>query len=541
MATDVIAQNALSGNDEFSVDFEAIYYLNEDYIQNWQKETVLISGDSSAGAELRGLQTEARLFAQAEDFETASMLLDAAKELIALYGEMPAESLELQSGFVEKRVWFQHTQQIITGTDFWQYKDELAYQFDTTGTDASLNPFAGIRLRGEMQFSADKRLESMAQFKASNEYQDAEFYLRNTIGSNRGNQLVVENRFEGTRETRSFDSQYWGNILNLYGKLRLNDKFAAMLGNDFRIRKYNGKDAFSDSYRQNRLYSLLEFNPTISTRAFARYDFTGRANSTADSLDYREHRLDFTLFQLTTQNTSFFFENIWTRRNYFNSTNPNSFFNSYREENFLGDIRLGLSKLLALGLRADFILRHYDEVEATENTDGTLRNTNSGWIIPDYLNFSANPRFLFKFWGDWQIGVGYLYNLRVYRENIINPEPRPVTDVAATDIPLQTDVLFDDYYSHGISLSLEVFRMDGLMISLTNQYEERRYPNAPEVSGRLFNHDTSINSILLFSSWAINRNFELSTLINFDDEQARNDEFSDVKNTFLSIDLSYTF
>ena len=540
-AVDGLDQEQSTYTGDPVIDFAAFYYLHAAFIQKWMLQQLSAEKDTAGLAVIGSMRREAVEFAQDNDFETASILLDAAKELIGLYEETtPAEKVTL-SEFGAKNAGMQWTRQIITGTDFWQFNDELAYQLDDTGNEASLNPFAGIRLSGEREFSQNNRFETMAQFKASNEYQDAEFYVKNKSGSNRGNQLIIENRFEGTRETRNFDSQYWGNTFSAQAKIQVNQKFAAIFGDDFRLRRYNGDDAFSDSYQQNRLFSMLEFNPTISTRAYARYDFSNRSHSSADSLDYREHRIDLTLFQLTAQNTSFFFENIWTRRNYFKNTNASSFFNSYKEENFLGDIRLGLSDLLALGLRADFVLRHYDEITPQANPDGALVVSNDAWTMPDYLNFSSNPRLLFSIMGDWQIGIGYLYNLRVYRDNIVDSQPHPVTDAAASDTATQAEVIFDDYYSHGISLSLELFRMDGLMVSLTNQYEERRYPNAPDISGRLFNHDTAINSILLFSSWTINPHFELSALINSDNENARTDEFSDIKNTFLSFDLAYSF
>ncbi|KAA3620409.1 MAG: hypothetical protein DWQ05_00260 [Calditrichaeota bacterium] len=536
-----VAQSVNSDSSEQHIDFEAIYQLNDSFLQKWHIKKAAQLADRNDLAEIIELQNEARLFAEVNDFETASILLDAARELAASFEKAePEEWAGEATNFVDLSA-SQFTKQIIFGTDFWQFKDELAYQLDEPQMEASLNPFAGVRLLGNFQIAKFNRLETMAQFKASNEYNNAEFYFKNTIGSENDNQLIIENRFEGSKETRSFDSQYVGNILSLNGKMHLSDQVVFSVGDDFRVRNYSGADAFSDNYQQNRIFSTVQYSPTLSTRAYASYNFNNRRHAKSDSLDYDEHRIDITLFQLTAQKTSFFFENIWTRRNYFNNNSQNSFFNSYQEEYFLGDIRIGFTDVLALGLRADFLLRHYDEFNERVITDANAEESDLSLAIPDYLNFSSNPRFLFTLLGDWQAGVGYLYNMRIYRDNIINSEPVSLTDAAQINTPLQTEVLFDDYYSHGFTLSLELFRMNGFMLSITNQYEERRYPNSPDVSGRLFNHDTRINSILLFSSWKMGQNIELSTLINFDDEKARDEDVGDMKNTFLSLDFSYTF
>ncbi|KAA3660433.1 MAG: hypothetical protein DWQ10_06685 [Calditrichaeota bacterium] len=534
------AQTSEHDSLTFIADYETIYLLNQSRLKKWATNQKALDKNQENVLEIDDLRNEAQLFAESGDFETAALLLDTAIELTKL---TKPNSLKKEMDFAltdQKAEKFDLTRQIISGMDLWQFRDAYAYQLESQSSEAALNPFGGLRILGNYRYTTASVFEIMSQLKVSKDYNNVELNLKHSYGRPDGYTLVVENRLEGTKEIRSFDSQYIGNTLLFDSRFNLNDQFNLSAGNDYRVRRYSGEDAFSDSYQQNRIFTTVQYNPSISTRAFGNYNYSTRSHDKIDSLDYFEHRFDLSLFYLTTENTSIFLENTWTRRNYYNNSSTASFFKSYQEEYILGDIKIGLSKRVALGVRSDFTLRFHDE-NTVVNENGAHNQANNEWTIPDYINFSGNPRLLFTIFSDWQLGVGYLYNLRLYRENILDSQPS-VTSATTTALEyLQNDILFDDYYSHGISLSIELFRIDGLMISLTNQYQQKYFPNSPDIAGRLFNQDTRINSILLFSSWTINSKWEVNALVNYDDEQALYDEQSDMNNSFLSFDISYSF
>ena len=137
-----LAQEKSTDTGEPVIDFEAFYYLDAAFIQKWMRQQLSAGKDTAGLAEIGSMRREAGEFAQDNDFETASILLDAAKELIGLFEETSHTGKATPSEFGAKHAGMQWTRQIITGTDFWQFTDELAYKLDDAGNEASLNPFA---------------------------------------------------------------------------------------------------------------------------------------------------------------------------------------------------------------------------------------------------------------------------------------------------------------------------------------------------------------------------------------------------------------
>ena len=324
----LFAQNTAVDSLEIQIDYETIYLLNVSNLERWQRKSTLSGSEKDVHAEIIDLQKEAQLFAETNDFETASLLLDSAIELTRLLNSSSEDNAKVIDTGLPDDSRSTMTRHIISGMDFWQFRDKMVYQLNSKKADASLNPFAGLRLLGNFRVSPSMQLDLLSQLKVSKEYNSAELYLKNTFGAPRGHQFVIEDRFEGTKETHTFDSQYIGNALSLESKFRINDRFNFSIGDDFKLRNYSGKDALSDGYTQNRVYSTAQFSPSISTRMFANYNYSSRGYDKSDSLDYVEHRFDTSLFYFTAQNTSVFLENTWTSRDYYNNIGANSFFNS---------------------------------------------------------------------------------------------------------------------------------------------------------------------------------------------------------------------
>ncbi|RMD93921.1 MAG: hypothetical protein D6814_15055, partial [Calditrichaeota bacterium] len=285
---------------------------------------------------------------------------------------------------------------------------------------------------------------------------------------------------------------------------------------------YKQDNTFYPNYSQNQIYGGLQYMSGLSTRLSASYSFLSRTHPNFQLDDFREHRVEASVYQVTAINSSIYLENIWRQRIYPYGNSDSTYQNSYQEEYFRADLRFGLTRKLSFDLGGDFTLRQHQ-----------LTST----ITPDFVHVQANPRLLFRLWQDWQIGLGYLYVLRVYSKDIIQTGPvKAVTDA-------DTYLGYEDYYSHGFSLSLELFRLGAFMLSLTNQFELRTYPNSPtqNVPGFGFYSNRKINSILAFLTWQMFPNLELGILVNFDDDRARVDNHSDSQNSLLSIDLGYSF
>jgi hypothetical protein len=220
-------------------------------------------------------------------------------------------------------------------------------------------------------------------------------------------------------------------------------------------------------------------------------------------------------------------ENIWRQRIYPNDsaadTCRNSYQKTYQEEYARADLRLGLIEALALRIDGDFVLRQY----ATPSDS-----------IPDFLGVTINPQLQLSLSPSLQIRAGYLYALRVYENNIIQ-ERRSTTAASSSSL------FYEDYYSHGFTAGIDLIRADGLLLSVSENFEMRTYPNSAGYNisdfGLYSYTDRNINSLLLFFSWNFSSRWQANVLANFDNDNSRIDDQTDSRNTLFSIDLAYSF
>lgn len=478
------------------------------------------------------LLQEAQNFAKQNDYETALLLLDTASEIISSsIAEASGEASDAPEGLGQEKTpparW-NWQPQIVTGVDFWRQNLELGLAGETTSTITSAgNPFTGVRLRADHQRTALGRVESYMLAKASRDYYSGEFELRTLRGNSNSSHWGLENRFDLTRYRDTTGVSNFEYRTALRTGVELFKNFVLLAGDEFRVRRYQHSDEFSatlfsDNW-QNLGYAGLQFASGLSTRLRGVYSYATRRYPRSPIDDYVEHRIEASAYQLTATNSSIFLENIWRQRKYVRGDNCDSYRNSYQEEYFRSDFRFGLSSNLSFDTQADFTLRQHDI--SCEQT-------------PDYFHLTARPRFLVRIWKDWQIGLGYVYVLRVHQKDIIRTTP--VTDAASDSERL---ISYEDYFSHGLSVSLELFHLGNFMLSLTDQYELRTYPNAAtnNVPGLGLFTDRKINSILLFLTWKMFPSLELGMLANYDNDQGRQENQSDFQNTIFSLELGYNF
>lgn len=476
------------------------------------------------------LLKDAQLFADQNDFETAQLFLDTAFEITRSPGEGKTETARTEvwtpaAGSDSPPAHFSLTPQVITGIDLWRQEFDigLAGGVDTTYYENSGNPFTGVRLTGSYEHPSIGTISTYLLAKASRDYYSSEMQLISQKGTFAGSHHYLENRFEWSKYRNTLDLQYWQNHTRLQGGIRLVPNFTLLAGDEIRIRNYQNESELYPNYMQNQVYAGMQYTAGYSTRLAARYNFGIRKHRQFPADDYREHRVDASVYQVTATNSSIFFENVFRSRDYVNASSDSTYRNPYTEEYFRGDMRFGLTSNFSFGLQGDVTLREH-----------RFPST----ITPDFLNVSANPRFLYRFANHWQAGVGYLYLLRVFRADIIRTGSS--TDpTASPDISLG----YEDYFTHGISVSLELFRAGSIMLSFTHNFELRTYPNSSlqNVPGFPFYTDRQINSSFLFLSWQMLRQLELNILANYDDDRSRINNHSDARNGLFSIDLTYSF
>ncbi len=498
-------------------------------------------------AQILDLITEADGFARRQDYITAQLLLDTALELTGRRNDetilsvppidpTPAPSRHSNSEW---------RREVLFGVDLWRQEYELgAFSADTMFSDG--NPFVGVRLSlnhnpaaklnlQKPPFSAPPaltenralNLDAYALLKSSRDYfsGEIEFNARQALG--RGSYWRIQNRLEATSYHRDFDLQYWQNFTSALAVAELNKNFRFEVADEFRWRRYREQNDFYPNYIQNRAGFGVVFNPAYTTRLDSRYSYTVQAHDLCPSHDYLEHRIEAAVFQNSSANSSVLLENIWRRRIYPNQTANdgcrNSYQKTYQEEYARADLRLGLVEALALRIDGDFVLRQYETPSDS---------------IPDFLGATANPQLQLSLSPSFQIRAGYLYALRVYENDIIQQKNRAAA-------PARNSSFYEDYYSHGFTLGLDLIRTDGLLFSINENFEMRTYPNSTASNtsdlGLYSYTDRNINSLLLFFSWSFHPRWQANVLANFDNDHSRVDDQSDSRNTLFAIDLGYSF
>jgi hypothetical protein len=471
------------------------------------------------------LLEDAQKFASQDDYETAQIFLDTALDITRATIAADTTAVigsEIEEFALEEIRQNRFEPQIVTGVDLWRQEFELSFIDDTTFFEKSGNPYVGFRLRGDVQSKGFGAVTTHFLAKVSRDYYSGEVELQNLKGSYTGNHWLLQNRLEWTSYRDTLGLKFWQYSNRLRGGVELAKNFLGYAGNDFRLRRYEQETEFYPNYFHNLAYAGMQYTSGLSTRLAGEYSLGIRKHPQFVADDYQEYTMTASVYQSTATNSSIFLENIYRVRNYAHGGNDSTYQNPFSEEYIRGDFRFGMTPSLSFDVRGDVTLRQHKFVSL---------------LTPDYLNVTANPRFLIRFLGDWQLGLGYLYILRVYDTDIIRTTPR-VIDSDLARFSLDQSILgYEDYFSHGVSISLELFRLGAFMLNLSNNFEYRTYPNSQTTSidGFPLYSDRQINSTFLFLTWKMYPQLELGIFANYDEDRSRNQENNDSRNTLFSL------
>lgn len=528
VAQDLPDEPVTSDSTALRLDAESYYTATRLRLIRWLRKNTEVAPIDLL-TQVIDLQEQADRFAAAKDYDTAQLILDTAFDLAKLTS---SSSVTLESEMLLPEIpppatgdW-QWTREIVAGVDYWEQEFELGFSDeDTLYLERNGNPFAGLRLNIHRGVDWENSFSAYSLVKSSRDYTSGEVELRARRTFADKSSSLFMNRLEGTRYTRDLDLQYWQNSSILGINLSLARQLRIEFEDEFRYRGYRQQSSTYPNYLHNQIRLGGSFVGGSSTRVDAAYDYAVRVHPSFSENDYFEHRVDAAIYQAATTNSSIYLQNIWRRRDYVRGFSDSTYQNTYQEEYLRGDFRIGLSPQVAIRVEGDYTLRQYEV--PSSNT-------------PDYANTYLNPQLLFKFLGDWQFGVGYMYLLRVHDKDIVRTDPLPVVDSRSAESGY---VGYEDYYSHGLTMSLELFQINGLMVSLNETYEMRKYPNSTtnNLPGLGLYTDRNINTLLLFLTLNLSSSLQVSALANLDDDRSRVENQSDSKSTLFSIDLSYSF
>ena len=473
------------------------------------------------------LLEQADQFAAAKDYETAQLILETAFDVAKLAAPESEESAskttpeQIPAGSATSWQW---TREVVAGVDYWQQEFELGLSDDSLYSERNGNPFTGLRLNVSHGDELRNSFSAYSLVKTSRDYHSGELELRarRTFADKSSGWFV--NRLEGTAYKRDLDLQYWQNTsalgINFYPARQLRVDFE----DEFRYRGYRQQSSTYPNYLHNQIRLGGSFIG-MSTRIDASYDYAVRIHPTFSDNDYFEHRVEAAIHQATAANSSIYLQNVWRLRDYARGFSDSTYQNTYQEEYLRGDVRIGLGPRVAIRVEGDYTLRQYQV--SSSNT-------------PDYYNTYINPQLVVKVFGDWQVGLGYMYLLRVHAKDLVQKNNLPRTDTRSAEAGF---VGYEDYYSHGLTFAVELFRINGLMLSVNNTYEMRKYPNSTtnNLPGLGLYTDRNINTLLLFLTMNLSANLQLGVLANLDDDRSRVENQSDSRSTLFSLDLSYSF
>jgi len=475
------------------------------------------------------LLEQADAFAGREDFATALLILDTAFDLSGL-GKVPEVAAVPPAQIVatpsSKPANWQWTREVVAGVDYWHQEFELGFSDDDSlYSDRRGNPFTGLRLNLTRGNDSENSFSAHSFLKASRDYASGELetrWRRNLAGKTSG--LLID-RLEGTSYSRDLDLKYWQNTSTLQISFAPARSFRVECDDEFRYRGYQHQSSTYPNYLHNRIRFGGSYLGGVSTRIDAAYDYSVRLHPRFSDNDYFEHRIDASIYQATATNSSMYLQNIWRVRDYAGGGSDSTYQNTYQEEHLRGEFRFGLTPRLAIRLDGDYTLRQYEV--PSSNT-------------PDFANTFVNPQFVVKILDDWQLSLGYMYLLRVHGKDLVHTDRSPVTDTRSLEAGY---VGYEDYNSHGVTLSVELFRISGLMVSINETYEMRTYPNSPTnaLPGLGLYTDRNINTLLLFLTYALNDRLQFSAIANLDNDRSRIDNQSDSRSTLFSIDVGYSF
>jgi len=492
--------------------------------------------------EIARLKKEAENFAKTKDFQMANLWLETIWDLLQPNDDEVLLPAEDDSNFLnglsdislkpaKKINW---SRELSTGVDVWHWRQEI--NLGTIPTDAALlasasvdstilesngNPFTGVRFKFDYGTGFRNSIQSMVFFKYSRDYVSGEVNAKIAKPIGTESSWRFENRFQGTSYFRSFGiNKFWQNTSLLLFRIQASRLFSFDFGDEFILRRYDHKNENSNEdesypdYFNNTFRTSARLNFGFGSFLQAGYRNVQRNHSVSKKRDYRENRISLSLLQASSRSFSLNLENDLRLRDY---TNPQpdslSIYNDFWENNLTGDIRLDFTRRVGTEVRGTITKRDYKIVSES---------------LPDYLFWEVEPKFIFNIDQEWRIGFGIYYALQNH----------------------QKSYSFADYYKVGPVITLELFQINGVLLSLRESFTLERFPNIQTDSTRNsdrndsslinFYSDRNSNSLSLFLTWNVSSRWQLNILANLDDDRHKDDS-GDSQNTLVGLDLNYSF
>jgi len=508
---------------------ETYYEIEMLRLERWLREN-REGLDSALLQEILRMKSEAENFAEARDYEMANIWLETIWELLTAVavGEGNEESRSGVSlpdadgdfALVPQKD-FRWTRQIVTAMDFWRHEFNFNFlESDSTLLDGSGNPSTALRLGFDYGSDYRNSLQGYTHLKYSRDYVVGEANVRWTRPLADQSYWKLENRFEANSFSGDYGNlKYLQNESSLAFRLQESDRIKFDIVEQFMLRRYDDESSSYSNFFDNDIRVEGKFSPGLGTLLGLGLRNELRLHPTFDLKDYVENRLEAIWLQ-SLGPFNFNLENDLSYRDYTNAP-VDTTYQDYLENTVYANMELVATRSVGVEIRGTVTRRNYD---------GDAPNR-----LPDYTFWEAEPELYVKFGSDWKLSGGFYYAEQNHETNVT--DARPDSDNAAFSI------LFEDYYRYGPTITLDLFRSDGFILSVKESYLMERYPNSPSSTITDFNlfSDRNINSILLFMNWSIDRRWQINLIANIDDDRGRRNASSDSQSTIVGLELGYSF
>ncbi len=522
---------------------ETFYGIEMLRLERWVLKNTEKFSDPVLLKEIARLKKEAENFAQIEDFQMANLWLETIWELLQPDDDAILVPLEDDSYFLDNLTntslkpanKFSWSRELSSGVDVWHWRQEIdlgtipndaallaSASIDSTILESNGNPFTGVRFKFDYGTGFRNSVQSMVFLKYSRDYLSGEVNAKIDKPIGAKSSWRFENRFQGTSYFRSgFGiNKFWQNTSMLLFKVQGSRLFSFDFGDEFILRRYdhknegnNEQESYPD-YLNNTLRTSTRLNFGFGSFVELGYKNVQRKHSTSKKRDYQENRVSLSFLKTSSKSFNLNLETDLRLRDYANpQPDSNSIYADFWENNFAGDMRLDFTGKVGSEVRSNLLKREYRFVSES---------------LFDYLFWEVEPQLYFRFNEDWRIGSGVYYAQQSHNKS---------TSAA-------------DYYKVGPVVTLELFQINGVLLSLREAFIFERFPNietdvnrnSNENDSSLINFysDRNSNSLSLFLTWNVSPRWQLNILANFDDDRHR-DNSGDSQNTLVGLDLNYTF
>lgn len=509
---------------------EIVYSIEILRLERWIRENTEKFVDPLLLNEVAQLKDEAQEFVANSDYALAVIWLETIWDLLMPKEEFDNDfedsDLDLLNGSeyqstansTSRLNW---SREIISGVDLWRQQFQFAFiQEDSTFLESSGNPFTGVRLNFDYYSDSRRSLQGGTSFRYSRDYFSGEVNIRYSSPLGRRSQWAVRNRFEGNSFYGDYNLKYIQNVSEVGVNIAELGPVLLEIEDEFLLRRYDDENATNPSYFNNAFGSLLKFEIGIGSFLGAGYRNVQRIHTTHKEYDYDEDRLDLIWYQTIGQSIGLSLEGELRWRDY-TSEVLSQILQDHKEAHFRGQMRLPLTAAFGGKIQGSITHRDYRFVNATS--------------LPDYLLWDLEPELYLNIGTDWRIGTGFFYGEQTY-QNLL-------TRVDAAAVDATVSIPFDNIETYGPTFTLEFFRINGLMFSLRESFQLRRYPDTPTSDFLRSNpySDRNVNSILFFFSWNFMRQWRFTALANVDHDRSRGDNSGDFQNTIVGLEVNYSF